>query len=76
MCIFCPLSNFRVTPGQKQGIGVADFRPDQPKVAGLSAKSRFRHYTNLRRMTPKLRRLLRDFTWDRVDRVFASEIAK
>ncbi len=50
--------------------------PDQPRVPGLSAKSRFRHYTNLRRMTPKLRRLLRDFAWDRVDRVFASEIAQ
>ena len=50
--------------------------PDQPRVPGLSAKSRFRHYTNLRRMTPKLRRLLRDFAWDRVDRVFASDIAQ
>ncbi len=49
--------------------------PDQPRVAGLSTKSRLRHYTNLRRMTPKLLRLLRDFTWDRVDRVFASDIA-
>ena len=50
--------------------------PDQPRVLGLSAKSRFRHYTNLRRMTPKLQRLLRDFAWDRVDRVFASDIAQ
>ena len=50
--------------------------PDQPRVSGLSAKSRFRHYTNLRRMTPKLHRLLRDFTWDRIDRVFASNIAQ
>ncbi len=49
--------------------------PDQSRVAGLSAKSRFRHYANLRRMTPKLQRLLRDFAWNRIDRVFASDIA-
>ncbi len=53
-----------------------EFDPDQPRVSGLSARSRFRHYTNLRRMTPKLRRLLRDFSWDRVDRVFASDLAQ
>jgi len=50
--------------------------PDQPRVPGLSGRSRFRHYTNLQKMAPKLRRLLDDFAWDRVDRVFASEIAK
>ncbi len=49
--------------------------PDQPRVPGLSARSRLRHYTNLNKMTAKLRLLLRDFSWDRVDRVFASEIA-
>lgn len=47
----------------------------QPRVAGLSTRSRLRHYTNLKRMTPKLRLLLRDFAWDRIDRVFAQEIA-
>jgi polysaccharide deacetylase family protein (PEP-CTERM system associated) len=50
--------------------------PDQPRVPGLSGRSRFRHYTNLKKMVPKLHRLLDDFAWDRVDRVFASEIAK
>jgi polysaccharide deacetylase family protein (PEP-CTERM system associated) len=44
--------------------------PDQPRVPGASAKTRFRHYVNLRRMRPRLARLLRDFRWDRVDRVF------
>ncbi len=43
--------------------------PDQPRVAA-GLKSRFRHYLNLRRMRPRLHRLLRDFQWDRVDRVF------
>jgi hypothetical protein len=44
--------------------------PGQPKQDGLSAKARFRHYTNLDRMEGRLRRLLADFAWDRMDRVF------
>ena len=44
--------------------------PDQPRVQGPGAKSRFRHYLNLKRTEPRLRRLLADFCWDRVDRVF------
>ncbi len=49
--------------------------PDQPRVADCGRKSRFRHYTNLARMTRKLDRLLRDFAWDRMDRVFADLLA-
>jgi polysaccharide deacetylase family protein (PEP-CTERM system associated) len=48
--------------------------PDQPRHAGLSLKSRFRHYTNLGRMEGKLRRLLADFAWDRMDRVLEAEL--
>jgi polysaccharide deacetylase family protein (PEP-CTERM system associated) len=44
--------------------------PDQPRVGGVSAKTRFRHYVNLGRMEPRLARLLADFRWDRADRVF------
>ncbi|PYX67394.1 MAG: polysaccharide deacetylase family protein, partial [Acidobacteria bacterium] len=44
--------------------------PDQPRVDGVSAKTKFRHYVNLRRMQPRISRLLADFRWDRVDRVF------
>ncbi len=44
--------------------------PEQPRIDGLSMKTRFRHYLNLQRMAPRLRRLLADFRWDRVDRVF------
>jgi polysaccharide deacetylase family protein (PEP-CTERM system associated) len=44
--------------------------PGQPRQSGLSAKTRFRHYVNLQRMPGRLRRLLNDFEWDRVDRVF------
>jgi polysaccharide deacetylase family protein (PEP-CTERM system associated) len=42
--------------------------PDQPRIEGASWKSRFRHYTNLRRTEPRLQRLLREFRWGRFDR--------
>ena len=44
--------------------------PGQPRQPGMSLRTRFRHYVNLGRMEARLRRLLRDFAWDRVDRVF------
>lgn len=43
--------------------------PGQPRVAGLSFKSRLRHYTNLAGMEGRVRRLLKDFAWDRLDRL-------
>jgi len=46
--------------------------PGQPRVEGVSLKSRFRHYTNLNAMEGRLRRLLRDFRWGRMDEVFAT----
>jgi polysaccharide deacetylase family protein (PEP-CTERM system associated) len=49
--------------------------PEQPRIPGLGARTRFRHYVNLGRMAPRLRRLLADFKWDRVDRVFAAGTA-
>lgn len=49
--------------------------PDQPVFAGLPLKARFRHYTNLNRMEKRLRRVLTDFKWDRLDRVFLPEAA-
>jgi hypothetical protein len=39
-------------------------------VPGTGLKTRFRHYVNLRRTEPRLRRLLRDFRWRRMDEVF------
>jgi polysaccharide deacetylase family protein (PEP-CTERM system associated) len=48
--------------------------PAQPRIAGTHWKSRFRHYTNLSRMAGRLDRLLADFAWDRMDRVFAAEL--
>jgi len=47
--------------------------PGQPRQTGISAKTRFRHYVNLQRMPGRLRKLLNDFEWDRVDRVFLAE---
>ncbi|MPY69527.1 MAG: DUF3473 domain-containing protein [Alphaproteobacteria bacterium] len=44
--------------------------PGQPRQGGISAKTRFRHYVNLDRMESKLRCMLADFAWDRIDRVF------
>lgn len=44
--------------------------PQQPRVAGVSARARLRHYLNLGRTEERLRRLLGDFRWGRMDRVF------
>jgi polysaccharide deacetylase family protein (PEP-CTERM system associated) len=44
--------------------------PDQPRQHDAPLKSRFRHYLNLHRMEERLGRLLRDFAWDRMDRIY------
>jgi polysaccharide deacetylase family protein (PEP-CTERM system associated) len=41
--------------------------PDHPRLAA-SLKSRLRHYNQLGRTEPRLRRLLTDFSWDTVSR--------
>jgi polysaccharide deacetylase family protein (PEP-CTERM system associated) len=43
--------------------------PAQPHVAA-PLLSRFRHRVNLHRTHPRLKRLLNEFAWDRMDRVF------
>ncbi|MBL8246997.1 MAG: DUF3473 domain-containing protein [Candidatus Competibacter sp.] len=47
--------------------------PDQPRQPGINFKTRLRHYLNLSRMERRLQALLRDFRWDRMDRVFLAE---
>lgn len=42
----------------------------QPRVAGIDAKTRFRHYVNIPRMEGRLRQLLADFRWGRMDQIF------
>ncbi len=44
--------------------------PEQPKVTAASSKTRFRHYVNLDRTEGRLRQLLQDFAWGRVDQVY------
>ena len=44
--------------------------PDQPRQAGISSRTRFRHYLNLGRMKKRIRRLLEDFRWGRMDTIF------
>ncbi len=48
--------------------------PDQPRIEQAGARSRFRHYLNLGKTAGRLERLLLDFRWDRVDRVYAEAI--
>ncbi len=45
---------------------------DQPRVSGISAKTRFRHYVNIHRMENRLKCLLKDFQWGRMDHIFLS----
>lgn len=47
-----------------------EFDPDQPVQKNINLKTRFRHYVNLDRTEPRLRALLRDLQWGRMDRVF------
>lgn len=47
--------------------------PGQPRVHGIGLRTRFRHYLNLDRTEARLRRLLADFRWDRVDNVFLGD---
>ena len=44
--------------------------PDQPRPHGMTFKTRFRHYVNLGRTESRLRSLLKDFRWGRVDQIF------
>lgn len=41
--------------------------PDQPRVLSAPIRSRLRHYTNLDGMADKLRQLVAEFRWDRMD---------
>lgn len=45
--------------------------PGQPRVANAPLKSKLRHYPNLSVMAAKLKRLMGDFEWGRVDAVAA-----
>jgi len=44
----------------------------QPRIRDCGRLARFRHYVNIAAMPGRLERLLGDFAWDRMDRVFAT----
>ncbi len=49
--------------------------PDQPRVGHAPLRSRFRHYTGLSLMAGKLRELVHEFRWGRMDLVAHREAA-
>lgn len=50
--------------------------PGQPRVPGVKHLAKFRHYVNIPKMSQRLDRLLGDFSWGRIDQVFAAELAR
>jgi len=50
--------------------------PSQPRIPGIDAKTRFRHYVNIHRVEGRLKRLLKDFRWGRMDSVFQSALKR
>ena len=64
----------RVNSTERQS-GIFYFHPweidvGQPRIPGISSKTRFRHYVNIGRMEDRLNQLLGDFKWGRMDRIF------
>lgn len=61
--------------GEKDGQPVVfyfhpwEIDPGQPRFEGAPLRSRFRHYVNLAGMESRLRAVLRDFSWNRMDRI-------
>ncbi len=44
--------------------------PDQPRLKEAPLKARFRHYLNLNKFEGRLTRILRTYTWGRMDEMF------
>lgn len=74
-----PLSRWLLTRASRGGdpaifyLHPWEIDPHQPRQRQAPLRSRFRHYLNLGRTEPRLRRLLRDFSWTRLDRLFLTE---
>jgi polysaccharide deacetylase family protein (PEP-CTERM system associated) len=61
------------TQDQKPGIFYFhpwEIDPGQPRIDGVGLKTRFRHYVNIGRTEQRIRRLLKDFRWGRMDQIF------
>ncbi len=72
-------AGLRSVNAQQRLPGIFYFHPweldaGQPHQADAPLKSRIRHYTGIPGMPRRIERLLRDFAWDRLDRVHAAEI--
>ncbi len=50
--------------------------PEQPRVAAAPMKSRLRHYSNLGAMADKLRQLIGEFRWGRMDAIAKHEATR
>lgn len=46
---------------------------EQPRIGGIGAKNRFRHYINIGQMESRLNSLLADFAWGRMDKIFLGD---
>lgn len=76
-----PLSRWmmnRVNSKDEQS-GIFYFHPweidqEQPRIDGVSSKTKFRHYVNIPQMEQKLARMFKEFNWGRVDAVFKQSI--
>ena len=44
--------------------------PEQPRMPGISPRTRFRHYLNLDKFEGRLKALLAAFPWDRMDSIY------
>ncbi|MDR3453995.1 MAG: DUF3473 domain-containing protein [Rhodoferax sp.] len=67
--------------GHDREAGIFYFHPweidtGQPRISGISSKTRFRHYVNIGRMQGRLNRLLDDFKWGRMDHIFLDKLTK
>jgi polysaccharide deacetylase family protein (PEP-CTERM system associated) len=49
--------------------------PGQPRMSGVDARTRFRHYLNLGRFETRLKCLLKDFNWGRMDEIYLGDAA-
>jgi polysaccharide deacetylase family protein (PEP-CTERM system associated) len=69
----------RVNSGEKQAAIFYchpwEIDTGQPRIAGISRKTRFRHYVNIARVEGRMHQLMRDFKWGRMDQIFLGRAA-
>ena len=49
---------------------------EQPRIAGIDSKTRFRHYVNIPRTHDRIAQLLADFSWGPMDEIFLGAPAR